>query len=153
MKTNRILPLAVGVLALGLVSISHAEEASTSKVDLKAKLEELRGLPPEERRVKLREFTQSLTPEQRRELQKLRENAGNRSAVSPEQRAALQKRAEARLVALEKKKADGSITEQETKQLEQLKKRLEAAKAKGAAKPVAPEKDKAAANKEENAKP
>ncbi len=153
MKTNRILPLAVGVLALGLVSISRAEEASTSKVDLKTKLEELRGLPPEERRVKLREFTQSLTPEQRRELQKLRENAGNRSAVSPEQRAALQKRAEARLVALEKKKADGSITEQETKQLEQLKKRLEAAKAKGAAKPAAPEKDKAAANKEENAKP
>jgi hypothetical protein len=153
MKTIRILPLAVGVLALGLASIARAEEAPTSRADLRAKLEELRGLPPEERRAKLREFTQNLTPAQRQEIQKLRENAGGRRPdVSSEQRAALQKRAETRLAGLEKKKADGSITEQETRQLGQLKKRLEAAKAHAAAKPAEPRNAPAAA-KDEGARP
>lgn len=139
MNTKRILSVAVGILALGFTSSLRAEDAAKPAVDLKAKIEELRALPPEERRVKQREFMQSLTPEQRQEIRKLREAAPNggvrpgaagqeRPATPSEQVDALKKRATERIAALEKKKADGTITEQEAKRLEQMQKRLEAAK-------------------------
>ena len=139
MNTKRILSLAVGILALGFTSNLRADDTAKPSVDLKAKLEELRGLPPEERRVKQREFMQSLTPEQRQEIRKQRESTSNggvrhgaggqeRPATPSEQVDALKKRAAERIATLEKKKADGTITEQETKRLEQMQKRLEAAK-------------------------
>jgi hypothetical protein len=144
MNTKRILSLAVGLLALGFTSDLRAEDAAKPSADLKAKLEELRALPPEERRVKQREFMQSLTPEQRQEIRQLREGA---AAKNPGATAdTLKKRAAERIAALEKKKADGTITEQETKQLAQMLKRQEALKA---GKPAAekPTKAKAKAGK------
>jgi len=158
MNTKRILSLAVGILALGFASNLRADEPAKPAVDLKAKLEELRGLPPEERRVKQREFLQSLTPEQRQEIRKLRGAAANggarpraggpeRPSTPAEQIEALKKRSAERVAALEKKKADGTITEQETKRLEQMQKRLEAKSDKPKAEKPAktrPEKRKAA---------
>jgi hypothetical protein len=140
MKTKHILGLAVGIIALGFTSNLRAEDAAKPPADLKAKVEELRGLPPEERRVKQRELMQSLTPEQRKELrasiQKHQHgavhpdaNGKKRSELTSEQAEARKKKAAERLTVLEKKKADGTITEQESKQLERMKTAQERVKA------------------------
>jgi hypothetical protein len=70
---------------------------------------------------------QKMTPEERQaKMKEMREKAAN---MTPEQREAQRKmfreRMEKRLEELKKKKADGSITEQETKQMEMLEKRLQ----------------------------
>jgi hypothetical protein len=131
MKTKHILGLALGIIALGFTSNLRAEDAAKSPSDLKAKIEELRGLPPEERRVKQRELMQSLTPEQRKELRaaiqkrqsgavRSEANGKKPSDLTQEQIEARQKKVAERLALLEKKKADGTITEQESKQLERI---------------------------------
>lgn len=159
MKTKYILILSAGLFLGGTAASLRADDtakaapakvSAATRAELKAKLEELRALPPEERRVKQREFMQSLTPEQRQELRQVREkvsekaqdNAKKRPEATKTQLEARKKEAAERLAALEKKKADGTLTAEETKQLERMKKnqeRLKAAKAKAEkAKPDAP---------------
>ena len=100
-------------------------------------------------REKLREELKNLTPEERRKkIQELREQ---RQQLTPEQREAQRKqvreRMEKRLADLHKKKTDGTITEQETKQLErleQVKKRQEQGGAQGAQPRRRPQGDKPA---------
>jgi hypothetical protein len=86
--------------------------------------------PNEPKQEKRREEFKNLSPEERRT--KWREEREKREAWTPEQREAkrkeLRERFEKRLADLKKKKTDGTLTEQEAKQLEQMeqmKKRLQ----------------------------
>ena len=102
-------------------------------VDREKLREELKNLSPEERQAKLKELRekqQKLTPEEREA-----------------QRKQIRERMEKRLADLHKKKADGTLTEQETKQLErleQMKKRQEQGGTPGAAPRRRPQVDKTA---------
>ena len=120
MKTIRLIRCLIAlVVACGSNALLRAadEPAPAKKpdtVDREKLRQELQNLPPEERRKKLqemREQRQQQTPEQREA-----------------QRKQMRERMDKRLADLQKKKTDGTITEQETKQLErleQMKKRQE----------------------------
>jgi hypothetical protein len=134
MKIICFLSLSTGLLLLGN-SVSFAAETNAVSAELRSKLQELRSLPPEERRAKQRELMEGLTPEQRQQLQGQVRNRGTNGTPglagrpgagalqnqTPEQREARQKQMQSRIEALEKKKADGTITQQESAQLQRAK--------------------------------
>ena len=133
MKTIRSLILTVAVVATGATANNSFAAEKLSDEDLRKEVQELRALPPEERRVKQRELMEKVSPELREKLRERRQNvrpggpAGGTNApvVTPEQRAARMKQAEEmigkRMADLEKKQADGTITDQEKQQFTRAK--------------------------------
>ena len=112
MKSIKLIPCLIAlVVACGSNTLVRAADEPTpakkpDTVDREKLRQELQNLPPEERRKKLQELRQQ------------------RQQQTPEQREAQRKqmraRMDKRLADLEKKKADGTLTEDETKQLERL---------------------------------
>lgn len=140
MKTLRSIILTVAIAATGATAnLSFAAE-KLSDEDLRKEVQALRDLPPEERRVKQRELMDKITPEQREKLRERLQNlrpdglAGGTNApvLTPEQREARKKQATEmivkRIADLEKKQADGTITDQEKQQLTRAKQALEMVK-------------------------
>ena len=138
--------IAVVVACGSNALLRAADEPTPAKkpdtVDREKLRQELQNLPPEERRKKLqemREQRQQLTPEQREA-----------------QRKQMRERMDKRLADLQKKKTDGTITEQETKQLErleQMKKRQEQGGPQGAQPRRRPQGDKQPAPPDKPASP
>ena len=133
MKTIRSFILTVAVLAAGAMAPSSFAAEKLSDEELRKEVQELRDLPPEERRVRQRELMEKASPEQREKLRERLQNlrpgglasGTNAQVATPEQREARRKAkrdmAGKRLADLEKKKAEGTLTPEEETQLGRLK--------------------------------
>lgn len=132
MKTLRSIILTVAVVATAAIPNRAFAAEKLSDEELRKEVQELRSLPPEERRVKQRELVEKISPEQREKLRERLQTlrpAGpggtNVSTLTPEQREARMKQGQemlaARIADLEKKQADGTITDAEKQQLARAK--------------------------------
>lgn len=168
MKTLRSIILTVAVVATSAAATNSFAAEKLSNEELRKEVQELRSLPPEERRVKQRELADKISPEQREKLrerlQTLRPNgpAGtNVQTTTPEQREARRKQGlemlAARIADLEKKQADATITDEEKQKLATAKQTQERLKngqppllGRGKAAEVSPEQRAAQAQRAKN---
>jgi hypothetical protein len=132
MKTLSSIILTLAVVAAATIPTRSFAAEKLSDEELRKEVQELRSLPPEERRVKQRELVEKISPEQREKLRERLQTlrpAGpggtNVQAMTPEQREARMKQGRemlaTRIADLEKKQADGTITDEEKQQLARAK--------------------------------
>lgn len=124
MKTLRWFPMALALLlGAGASGWVHAAETPAAPVNRPTR-EELQKMTPEERKARLKQWQdaqKSLTAEQREA-----------------QRKAWRERLEKRVEDLKKKKAEGTITDQEKQQLDRLEQWLKRMDQSGAGAPATP---------------
>lgn len=132
MKNLNIVYLIAGLVALSPLQGIHAEDAKPAERRGRSDFRErIQNLSPEEREAKAKEFREK-HPEASANMEKRHDEAMKELGLKPEElkklseaerREKIKEAADKKLVQLQKKKTDGTITDTEKKNLERLEQR------------------------------
>lgn len=126
MKNVKLICLIAGLMALSAPQVTRGDDAKPERPNREELRERFQNLSPEERKAKAKEF--------RENWEKRRDEAVKELGLNPEElkklpeserRAKIKEAADKKLEELKKKKADGTITDDEKETLKHLERRAE----------------------------
>jgi hypothetical protein len=131
MKHVQLIYIVAGVMALSAPQLTRGDDAKPSRRPTPEQREKFQNLSPEEREAKIKEFREKHAGDAAN-FEKRRDDAIKDLGLNPdelkklpesERRAKIKEAAEKKLVELQKKKTDGSITDAEKETLQRLEQR------------------------------
>ena len=132
MKNAKIIYLVAGLMALSAPQLTRGDDATPAERPNREELrEKFQNLSPEERAAKLKEFREK-HPDASANFEKRRDDAMKQLGLKPEElkklpeserREKIKEAADKKLAELQKKKADGTISDSEKQMLTNLERR------------------------------